>query len=295
MTTYDFLQLDVFAAAPGRGNPLGVVFDADDLDTAAMQALAAWLNLSETTFVLRATQPGADYRLRIFTPRQELPFAGHPSVGTAHAVLERGWMPRKHADGESDGTLVQECAAGLLPLRILGQGARRAIHVRAPRGVERVGNAAPVLASLNGAPLGAVRPALVDNGPRWWCIELTDAAAVRGLAPDLDAMAAANRADGSVGVAVYARCQPSATADHALVVRAFVPADGIAEDPVTGSANAAIAAWLHANAALPARRFRSSQGREVGRDGVVEIDVDAEGEVWIGGLTQTVIEGTLAW
>ncbi len=290
MTTRDFMQLDVFADQPGRGNPLGVVFGADDLDTAAMQALAAWLNLSETTFVLPATQAGADYRLRIFTPRQELPFAGHPSVGTAHAVLERGIATPKAMNGL--GMLMQECAAGLLPLRIDGDGAQRVIHVRAPRGVEREADSSPVLASLKGAATGTVRPALIDNGPRWWCIELTDEATVRGLAPDLDAMAATNRADGSVGVAVFARC---AGPDYALVVRAFVPADGIPEDPVTGSANAAIAAWLHANAALPAPRFRSSQGREVGRDGVVEIEVDPEGEVWIGGLTQTVIEGTLTW
>lgn len=284
------MQLDVFADQPGRGNPLGVVFGADDFDTAAMQALAAWLNLSETTFVLPATQPAADYRLRIFTPRQELPFAGHPSVGTAHAVLERGLATPKA--GADRGALVQECAAGLLPLRICGEGAARVIHVRAPRGVERSADARSVLASLLGAPLGSVLPALVDNGPRWWCIELADEATVRRLAPDLEAMAAANRADGSVGVAVFARCSGP---DYALVVRAFVPADGIPEDPVTGSANAAIAAWLQANIALPSARFRSSQGREVGRDGVVEIEVDAEGEVWIGGLTQTVIEGTLAW
>jgi PhzF family phenazine biosynthesis protein len=290
MTTRDFMQLDVFADQPGRGNPLGVVFGADDLDTAAMQALAAWLNLSETTFVLPATQPGADYRLRIFTPRQELPFAGHPSVGTAHAVIERGIATPKATNGL--GALVQECAAGLLPLRLAGSGEARVIHVRAPRGVEREADADAVLASLLGAPRGEVRPALIDNGPRWWCIELADEATVRGLAPDLEAMAAANRADGSVGVAVFARCSGP---DYALVVRAFVPADGIPEDPVTGSANAAIAAWLHANHALPSARFRSSQGREVGRDGVVEIEVDAEGEVWIGGLTQTVIEGTLAW
>ena len=286
----DYMQLDVFADQPGRGNPLGVVFGADDFDTAAMQALAAWLNLSETTFVLPATQPAADYRLRIFTPRQELPFAGHPSVGTAHAVLERGLVTPKAAAG--GGALMQECAAGLLPLRVSGEGAARVIHVRAPRGVERSADVRAVLASLLDAPLGAVRPALVDNGPRWWCIELADEATVRQLAPDLEAMAATNRADGSVGVAVFARCSGP---DYALVVRAFVPADGIPEDPVTGSANAAIAAWLQANNALPSARIRSSQGREVGRDGVVEIEVDAEGEVWIGGLTQTVIEGTLAW
>jgi PhzF family phenazine biosynthesis protein len=121
---------------------------------------------------------------------------------------------------------------------------------------------------------------------------LADEVAVRSLSPDLEAMVAASRATGAVGVAVFARCRKSSCA---VVVRAFVPADGIAEDPVTGSANAAIAAWLHVNDALPARRYLASQGREVGRDGVVECAVDAAGEVWIGGQTQTVVEGIISW
>jgi len=286
MTRRSFLQLDVFAADRGRGNPLGVVLDAGDLDTAGMQAIAAWLNLSETTFVLPPTQAGADYRLRIFTPRQELPFAGHPSVGTAHAVLERRLVAPR------DGRLVQECAAGLLPLRVDGEGRERRLHVRAPRGAERAGDPAAVLASLRGVRIGALRPALVDNGPSWWCIELADEAAVRMLAPDLAALTKATSATGAIGVAVFARCTGRC---YALVVRAFVPADGIPEDPVTGSANAAIAAWMHANDVLPAPRFKSSQGREVGRDGIVEIAVDSAGDVWIGGQTQTVIEGVLHW
>lgn len=281
-----FLELDVFSSCAGRGNPLAVVFDADDLAAADMQSIAAWLNLSETTFVLPPTQAGADYRVRIFTPRQELPFAGHPSVGTAHAVLLRGRVAPR------DGGLVQECGAGLLPLRIEGDGGERRIHVRAPRGRERPGDASAVLASLRGANFGSLRPALIDNGPHWWCVELADEAAVRGLEPDLVAMASATTATCAVGVAVFARCKRD---EYALVVRAFVPADGIPEDPVTGSANAAITAWMHANASLPAPRFVASQGREVGRDGYVECAVDAEGEAWIGGRTQTVVEGTLAW
>jgi PhzF family phenazine biosynthesis protein len=281
-----YLQLDVFARARGCGNPLGVVLDAEDLDASSMQAIAAWLNLSETTFVLRPTQADADYRLRIFTPRQELPFAGHPSVGTAHAVLERGLVtPRA-------GRLVQECAAGLLPLRIDGDGGQRRLHVRAPRGVEREGDSAAVMSCLRGVARGTLRSALIDNGPRWWCVELADEAAVRTLSPDLAAISTASFATGAVGVAVFARCRNQS---YALVVRAFVPADGIPEDPVTGSANAAIAAWMHANDALPARSYLASQGREVGRDGIVECAVDAAGEVWIGGQTQTVVAGTLAW
>lgn len=286
MTGRELLLLDVFASAPGRGNPLAVVLDAVDLDRAAMQAIAAWLNLSETTFVLPPTQAGADYRLRIFTPRQELPFAGHPSVGTAHALIERARVTPR------DGRLVQECGAGLLPIRVDGEGEQRRLHVRAPRGTERAADPALVLPSLRTERLGALRPVVIDNGPRWWCIELADEAAVRSLAPDLDAMARGSRATPAVGVAVFARCdgQP-----YALAVRAFVPADGIPEDPVTGSANAAICAWLYANHALPARRFLSSQGREVGRDGIVECEVDGDGDVWIGGQTQTVVEGVLHW
>jgi PhzF family phenazine biosynthesis protein len=286
MKKRDFLQLDVFASEPGRGNPLAVVLGAAALDGATMQAIAGWLNLSETTFVLPPTQVGADYRLRIFTPRQELPFAGHPSVGTAHAVLERGLVTPR------EGHLVQECGAGLLPIRVDGEGRQRRLHVRAPRGVERAADPVAILSSLRTERLGALRPVIIDNGPRWWCIELADEAAVRALVPDLQAMAKASVATNAVGVAVFARCPgPS----YALVVRAFVPADGIPEDPVTGSANAAIAAWLHANGALPAQSFLSSQGREVGRDGIVECAVDTDGDVWIGGQTQTVIEGVLHW
>lgn len=281
-----FLELDVFATAPGRGNPLAVVIDAAGLDGPAMQAIAAWLNLSETTFLQPATHAAADYRVRIFTPRQELPFAGHPSVGTAHAVLACGLATPR------DGQLVQECGAGLLPIRVEGERPQQRIHVRAPRGVERAADGAAVLASLGTGRLGSLRPAVIDNGPRWWCIELADESAVRTLAPDLKAMADANVATATVGVAVFARCPDG---PHALVVRAFVPADGIPEDPVTGSANAAITAWLHANGALPAGRFLSSQGREVGRDGIVECAVDGDGETWIGGQTQTVVEGTMHW
>lgn len=158
-----FLELDVFASAPGRGNPLAVVVEASGLDSPAMQSIAVWLNLSETTFLQPATQPCADYRVRIFTPRQELPFAGHPSVGTAHAALACGLATPR------DGRLVQECGAGLLPVRVEGDGPQRRIHVRAPRGVERLAEPAAVLTSPGTGPLGSLRPAVIDNGPRWWC------------------------------------------------------------------------------------------------------------------------------
>lgn len=283
-----FLQLDVFCDRPGAGNPLAVVLDSDGIDDAGMQDFARWTNLSETIFLLPPTSPEADYRLRIFTPRSELPFAGHPAVGSAHAALESGLV------AATVGRLTLQCAAGLLPVRVESDGEQRRIFVRAPRGKpghwqrdERLLDAA--LADL---PRGRLPVALIDNGPRWLLAELADETAVRGMRPDLDAIAALTVQSEAVGLAVFAQ---SHAADAQLAVRAFCPADGIPEDPVTGSANAGIAAWLHLNDALPARRYVASQGREIGRDGRIEIEVDGADEVWIGGRTQTVVRGELAW
>lgn len=285
-----YLQLDVFADRPGAGNPLGVVVDAQGLDTAAMQAFAAWANLSETIFFLPPAH-GADYRIRIFTPRSELPFAGHPSVGAAWAAQELGMVA-------ADATrLVQQCAAGLLPVEIAHRGDTRRVRIRAPR-ARRIEAPPPSRALLPvataGWATGALAPALWNNGPSWWLFELVDAAAVRALQPDLAAIAALTRASGAVGLAVFGRADD---ADHQLAVRAFCPADNIPEDPVTGSANALVAAALHATAALPGRDggYIASQGRELGRDGRVHVHVDAEGDVWIGGDTQAVIRGEVDW
>jgi len=286
-----YLQMDVFAERPGDGNPLGAVIDGDRVDPGRMQAFAAWTNLSETIFLLPPTAPGADYRVRIFTPRSELPFAGHPSVGAAWAVLDAGLVPAERT------SLVQECAAGLLPVRVERVGEERRTHVRAPR-AQRVGGAelspARVEAAIVGMRVGGLEPALWDNGPQWWVVALADAEAVRSLAPDLPAIAALCTATGAVGLAVHA---PEARDGHQLVVRAFCPADGIPEDPVTGSAQAAIAAQLATAGQLPGRdgRYVGSQGRELGRDGRVCVEVDADGEVWVGGTTRPVLRGTVAW
>ena len=233
-----YLQLDVFARSPGAGNPLGVVFDAVDMDAASMQAFAAWTNLSETIFLLPPQSTAADYRVRIFTPRQELPFAGHPSVGAAWAAVDGGIVAGNAA------TLIQECAAGLLPVRIETGDDRRSVHVRAPRATPAPADStviAPYLAAaLRGLSLGAQAPALWSNGPDWWLVELADEHAVRTLQPDLAAIAALTIASGAVGLAVYGRTQ-DVQRDYQLAVRAFCPADNIPEDPVTGSANACIA------------------------------------------------------
>jgi len=287
-----YLQLDVFADRPGGGNALGVVFAASDFDPPAMQAFAAWTNLSETIFLLPPTDIAADYRVRIFTPRQELPFAGHPSVGAAWAVLEGG------AATANDGALTQECAAGLLPVRIEGAGRDLRVHVRAPRAhpvpEAATAHAALLDVALAGLVRGRQAPALWNNGPSWWLVELIDGSAVRAMEPDLAAIAALTRASDAVGLAVYGRTD---SADHQLVVRAYCPADNIPEDPVTGSANACIAAQLARAGALPGSggRYIASQGRELGRAGVVHVEVDAAGDVWTGGEVQCVIDGRVAW
>jgi PhzF family phenazine biosynthesis protein len=291
MNTFRYLQLDVFADRPGAGNPLGVVIEGERFDPARMQAFAAWTNLSETIFLLPPTTPDADYRVRIFTPRQELPFAGHPSVGAAWAALDSGRVAAQKT------ALVQECAAGMLPVAIAVVDGERRPQVRAPR-AWRVGGPelAPSLldAATQNMRLGALERALWDNGPRWWLLELADADAVRSLQPNLPAIVALTEATGAVGLAIHADDERDG---HHLAVRAFCPADGIAEDPVTGSAQAMIAARLAAVGRLPGRegRYVGSQGREMGRDGQVEVSVDAAGEVWIGGSVQRAIVGELTW
>ncbi|MCY7355836.1 MAG: PhzF family phenazine biosynthesis protein [Lysobacter sp.] len=286
-----YLQLDVFADRPGAGNPLGVVLDGEAFDDAAMQAFAAWTNLSETIFLLPPMAPAADYRVRIFTPRQELPFAGHPSVGAAWAAIDSGRI------AVAKTMLLQECAAGLLPVRVDIRDGKRVVHVRAPRArkvADAEDHAALIDVALLGLQRGALSPALWDNGPRWWLVELADADAVRSMQPDLFAISALTGATGAVGLAVHAG---DLRDRHHLVVRAFCPADNIPEDPVTGSAQASIAARLADANRLPGEdgRYVGSQGRELGRDGRVEVQVGGDGEVWIGGHVQAVIRGTVDW
>ena len=286
-----YLQLDVFADRPGAGNPLAVVLDARGLDDDAMQAIARWTRLPETTFVFPATTPDADYRLRIFSPRHEVPFAGHPSVGTAHAVLEAGLATPR------DGLLMQEGIAGNLPLRVEGSGHERTIAVRTPRAsqVEIADPADPRLRdALAGLPLGALPPALMDGGRRWWLVELRDEAALRSATPDWDAIGRLAEATGSMGLCVFARSNDPV---YYLAVRAFVGAPARFEDAASGAANATLAAWLASRDALPGPggRYRISQGREVGYDAIIELFVDDAGEVWSGGRAQTVVRGRIDW
>lgn len=284
-----YLQLDVFAARPGSGNPLGVILDSGGLDTDAMQALAAWLNLSETIFFLPPDE-GAGYRIRIFTPSSELPFAGHPSVGAAWAAVTSG-LARPQ-----DGRLVQQCAAGLLPVQVSGPEDAPTILLASPPAQQHPTPPGAVPEQLQALLVSGGVPELWDNGPRWWLLPARDAASVRALVPEMPAIRDWSNATGATGVAVFAT-EPSP--DHALVTRAFCPADAadVPEDPVTGSANALIAAWLQQRGQLPGAdgSYVVSQGREVGRDGLVHISVDAQATVWIGGQVQPVIAGQVHW
>ncbi|MBQ0959140.1 PhzF family phenazine biosynthesis protein [Ideonella sp. 4Y11] len=272
-----FTQLDVFTAVPLRGNPLAVVHDADGLSDAQMAAFARWTNLSETTFLLTPTQAEADYRVRIFTPGGELPFAGHPTLGSAHAWLAAG------GDAKRPGMVVQECGVGLV--RVKRDGARLAF---AAPPLRRTGAAdamvrAQVAAALRLSDADLLAVEWVDNGPGWVAAQLADADAVLRLQPDFAAMRGLKL--GVVGA--Y-----PAGAECAFEVRAFVPGLGVPEDPVTGSLNAGLAQWLIGSGRAPAR-YVASQGLALGRAGRVHVAQDGD-TVWIGGDVAPCISGTVS-
>jgi PhzF family phenazine biosynthesis protein len=278
-----FLQLDVFADAPQRGNPLAVVLEADGLSDADMQRIAKWTNLSETTFLLSPTVPGADYRLRIWTPHGELPFAGHPTLGTARAWLHAGGVPA----GER---IVQECGIGLVEVRRsdVGDGVEPQLAFAAPP-LLREGpleeDEVVAIASALGVDRSAVRGhTWADNGPGWQVLELEDAQQVLALDPDVAAL-------GRRKVGVLGRWA-SGAADGAPLyeVRAFAPV-GV-EDPVTGSLNAGIGQWLLARGEAP-ERWTAAQGTVLGREGRVHLEREADGTLWVGGSTVVTVEGTI--
>ena len=268
-----FAQVDVFTAVPFRGNPVAVVLDATGLGDEAMARFARWTNLSETTFVLPPTDPAADYRLRIFTPGGELPFAGHPTLGSAHAWLEAGGTPRV------PGTLVQECGIGLVHLRA---GYRLAFD--APPLI-RSGSVEPevrarVARALRLSDAAVLACEWVVNGPPWVAVRVADAATVLAIVPDPVEM-------GDLAVGVVGPHPAGGPAD--VEVRAFVPGLGIGEDPVTGSLNAALARWLVPIGELPAH-YVVAQGTAIGREGRIHVDRDGD-HLWIGGDTVTCISG----
>lgn len=285
-----YLHLDVFAATHGGGNHLGVVIGAGHWSSEAMQRFARWTDLVETTFLLPATDPSASYRVRIFTPHKEIPFAGHPSVGSAHAALACGLVQ------PVDGLLWQECGAGVLPLRVEGTGADRRLLLQSPGEslLDTGRDAHPLLAAaLAGIDAGALLPALVDGGRRWWLAEVASETALRAWQPDHEAIRALAQASGSMGLCAFAR---STHPDYQLVVRAFPAGVGIIEDPASGAANGLIAAYVaQAEPHGPlAGGYVVSQGREIGHDAQLVVRI-VDGKVWVGGRTRTIVDGALHW
>ena len=315
-----FMQVDVFTSQPFLGNPVAVVLDADDLDSERMQRIARWTNLSETTFVQSPTEPGADYRLRIFTPAAELPFAGHPTLGSAHALLAAGRVAPR------DGRLVQQCTAGLVPIRLdvaapglwlrLPQARTTPVDVAIRAEVERI----------VGAPLSC-EPQLIDVGPRCSVARHANAAALLALTPDLAALAALSLRLGATGLtlfapgtdpsadpsanwatdpASYSATDPGSARDSAsgrprdarqtdgpapwFEVRSWAPAHGVPEDPVCGSGNGCVAAYLAGDGLT--RPYRARQGRAIGRDGHIRIRYDAAG-IEVGGDAVVCVRGEL--
>jgi len=290
MKTRAFKQVDVFTDRPFFGNPVAVVLDAAGIDAEEMQRIAAWTNLSETTFVLPPEAPDADYRLRIFTPAAELPFAGHPTIGSAHAVLEAGIVPTGTRE------LRQECGAGILPIRVEGDGEGRLIFARAPEAkvVRDFSASVDALSEALGARVSAEPPpASVNNGLVHLFVRLESAEAVRRLRPDMAALARLSRDFSLTLVAAFALLEGEAEAVH---IRCFAPAEGISEDPVTGSTNAALPAYLARYGLLgrTGRDYVARQGEELGRAGRVYLRVlDDQGRAEFGGSAITVIEGEM--
>jgi PhzF family phenazine biosynthesis protein len=270
-----FRQVDVFTEVPYAGNPVAVVLDADDLDTDTMQRVARWTNLSETTYVLSPTSPDAHYRVRIFTPVLELPFAGHPTLGTCHA-----WLAAQ-AEPPSTDVLVQECPAGLIRVRRTAEG----LAFAAPP-LLRSGPVDEALLIEAAATLGLERRQVVaaewvDNGPGWIALLLESREEVLAVRPG----------SGNMDLGVVALYPPGSP--EALEVRAFFPKDGmLTEDPVTGSLNASLGQWLTASGRVTTP-YVAIQGTAIGRSGRVHVSSDDDGEIWVGGGTVTCVEGTI--
>jgi PhzF family phenazine biosynthesis protein len=270
-----FSQVDVFGSGPCSGNPVAVVLDADGLSGEEMQRFARWTNLSETTFVLPPSDPGADYRMRIFTPVLELPFAGHPTLGTCHAWLEAGGEARDR------GEVVQECDAGLVRIRRDEDRLAFAAPPLLRSGPASEEESARVAAALDLDPTEMLAVEWVDNGPGWIGVLLESAGRVLELQP--------RQLDFDLGVIGF---HPPGS-EVAVEVRAFFPINGVAaEDPVTGSLNASVAQWLIGSGRLSAS-YVATQGSAIGRAGRVYVEQDDDGTIWVGGRTETVIHGEM--
>lgn len=281
MSALEFRQVDVFGTDPYTGNPVAVVLGADGLSTEQMARISAWTNLSECTFVLEPSDPDADYRVRIFSLTNELPFAGHPTLGTARAWLDAGGQPH------SDGVVIQECGAGLVPVRVAGEQLAFAAPPRIRSGAVSAGDLEKACRTLRIGRDDVLDAAWADNGPGWVGLLLKDADAVLALDPDLSPQ------PGLVMVGVAGLHIKGAPGDADVEVRTFFnDTDGpLREDPITGSFNASLAQWLTESGRLAAP-FVARQGTILGRAGRVRV-TEADGDIWIGGRTHVAVSGTI--
>lgn len=275
-----FKQVDVFTSVPLLGNPVAVVLDGAGLSDAEMLRFANWTNLSETTFVTKPTDSGADYAVRIWTPQRELPFAGHPTLGTGFAVLEAGLAKAKA------GRLVQQCAVGLVELTVPDDWQKSSLSFRLPRYSQVAApDAQDIVAAIGGAELLASAPAVVDVGPHWVIAQLASAEIVEQLTPDLAAVADYNIRTDTTGLTVFAET------GEGLLVRSFAPTDGLMEDPVCGSGNGAVAAFrLAAGLIGDGSQYVARQGAAMRRDGFVNVRIVGQ-DIHIGGACVTCIDG----
>lgn len=269
-----FSQVDVFGSGPYSGNPVAVVLDGDELETEEMQRFARWTNLSETTFVVPPSDDGADYRVRIFTPVLELPFAGHPTLGTCHAWLEAGGDPL------DPGEVIQECDAGMVRIRRGEEGLAFAAPPLVRSGPASEEDAAKVAATLDLDRAEMLAVEWVDNGPGWIAVLLESAERVLELQPgplDFDLGVVGFHAPGS---------------EAAIELRAFFPVNGVTtEDPITGSLNASVAQWLIGSGRLQPP-YVATQGSAIGRAGRIHVSQDEDGAIWAGGRTETILAGS---
>ncbi|WP_323146273.1 PhzF family phenazine biosynthesis protein [Pseudomonas marginalis] len=277
MPTFDFKQLDVFSSVSLKGNPLAVVLGADSLSDQQMADFAKWTNLSETTFLLTPRDARADYRVRIFTTLQELPFAGHPTLGSCHAWLKAGGVPQ----GEE---IIQECGIGLVRIRRQGDELAFIAPPLMRSGPVDSALLERVRLGLGLAPGAIVRSQWVDNGAGWLAVMLADRDQVLALQPDYSQLL-------RLAVGVIAPCNPADDVDAQFEVRAFVAGDGAQEDPATGSLNAGVAQWLLSEGLAP-ECYVVSQGTAMGRAGRIRVERQGD-EVWVGGAVTVCIEGRL--
>ncbi len=284
MSIHRFQQVDVFTQTPFRGNPVAVVLEAEGLTDQEMQQIAAWTNLSETTFVLPPSDPKADYRLRIFTPKQELPFAGHPTLGSAHAVLESGLVAAKPV-------LHQECGAGMISLSVETTATGRQIFAAAPPAQVTPLNQDALELLLEAFEPTASTPLRIDVGAVWIVVDLGKAETVAALNPNLDLIAQISDMTQATGITLFGHStEPQAQ----IQVRSFAPLHGIAEDPVCGSGNVSVAAFLlHSNLLdRYGSTYTARQGMQVGRDGQIFIRIHDQ-QITFGGYAVTCIDGKL--